>query len=389
MRYGLCVAVFLTCGLAFAQQYQVLYTFGTNPNDGNGPYGVVVDSSSNVYGNTFSGGSSIDCDGVGCGVVYEISLPGQETILHSFGNSPDGTNPNGTTIYGGIDGYGSVFELSPSQNGWTYTQLHGFVGGTDGVNPDGGLIRDSAGNLYGTTFNGGRWGRGTAFGLSPSGKETIEDFKYVYPYGPLVPGLGGYAYALGEGPGSPNIFKIDAAGTHSVLYTFSDQAGGDGPNDIVTDGAGNVYGTAEFGGVLSCYPPNGCGVVFKVDPKGNETVLYAFTGGTDGALPSGIARDLAGNLYVGANHGGDSNCSEYPPLVNGCGTISKIDTNGNFSVLYTFELGAGGQYPGGPLAVDAAGNLYGTTENSDNACNCGLVFKLSGVGGLKVIPAEE
>jgi uncharacterized repeat protein (TIGR03803 family) len=167
----------------------VLYSFGAF-GDGVSPYaGLIFDAAGNLYGTTYGGGAYQCSLGAGCGTVFELSPNGTggwtETVLHSFGNGTDGAIPSaglifdaagnlyGTTAYGGdyggYNGDGTVFELSPNgSGGWTETVLHNFhYNGTDGVSPYAGLIFDAAGNLYGTTREGGTSSYGTVFEITP------------------------------------------------------------------------------------------------------------------------------------------------------------------------------------------------------------------------------
>jgi uncharacterized repeat protein (TIGR03803 family) len=227
--------------------------------------------------------------------VFATVLVGSESILYSFTGGSDGHSPwgklikdvqgnlYGTTLYGGRadSEAGVVFKLDV--NG-TLTVLHAFSGLADGGSPLAGLVKDEAGNLYGTNTQGG-------------------DFSCQLPYGCGV------------------VFKIDNTGVFSVLHTFHGTDGASPAASLVRDNAGNLYGTTVTGGDLSCFPYGyGCGVVFKVDTGGNETVLHSF-GGADGALPyASLLRDAAGNLYGTTSMGGDLNCS--PPF--GCGTVFRI-----------------------------------------------------------------
>jgi uncharacterized repeat protein (TIGR03803 family) len=214
--------------------------------------------------------------------------------------------------------------------------LYSFTGGMDGGNPHGDLTRNAKGNLYGTTIFGGNFGYGT-------------------------------------------VLKVDTAGTETVLYSFTGGMDGANPNGgVVRDAlSGNLYGTTAGGGAL------GCGTVFKVDEKGNETVLYSFTGtGADGANPNGgVVRDAQGNLYGTTWKGG---ASSY-------GTVFKVDTTGTETVLYSFKfIGGDGGYPTAGVVRDAQGNLYGTTTlGGDLACNpslgCGTVYKVDTTGKETVL----
>jgi uncharacterized repeat protein (TIGR03803 family) len=211
----------------------VLYSF-SGPDGANPQAGVIRDAQGNLYGTTFSGGSGAVCGGTGCGVVFELDSTGKETVLYSFLGQADGGGPlagllrdstghlYGTTIGGGASGAGTVFKLNKVGK---ETVLYSFKGGADGVSPEAGLIRDSAGNLYGTTAYGG----GTAcFG------------------------------------GCGTVFKLDTTGAKTVLHTFTGGTDGALPEaDLAQDSAGNLYGTTYNGGGTGCGGA-GCGVVFEV-----------------------------------------------------------------------------------------------------------------------------
>ncbi|MGH6839303.1 MAG: choice-of-anchor tandem repeat GloVer-containing protein [Methylocella sp.] len=319
--------------------YTVLHSFSRG-SDGRFPLaGLVADSSGNLYGTTDEGGGS-GCGGVGCGVVFKLSPDGTETVLHPFTGGSDGANPlagliadssgnlYGTTAFGGASGNGVVFKLSPSG---TETVLHAFSGfPSDGGTPEGGLIADSSGNLYGTTAIGGASGNGVVFKLSASGTETVlYSFKGGSDGGTPVAGLiadsGGNLYGTTFAGGASNsgvVFKLSPSGTETVLHSFS-AAPSDGTNPrsgLIADSSGNLFGTTQEGGALGGVCPSGCGMVFKVTPSGTETVLYAFTGGSDGANPlAGLIADSIGNLYGTASRGGGSGCPS-----TGCGTVFKL-----------------------------------------------------------------
>src|SRR5215471_5544298 len=151
----------------------------------------------------------------------------------------------------------------------------------------------------------------------------------------------------------------EAAPSYSVLYNFTGGADGANPSSVIRDEGGNLYGTTFVGGL------SGCGVVFKLDPSGKETVLYTFTCGADGGFPpAGLIRDAAGNLYGTTSSGGNTSATNCVP--SGCGVVFKLDSSGQETVLYAFSGGPDGNIPQASLIRDAAGNLYGTTFYGGN-----------------------
>ena len=188
------------------------------------------------------------------------------------------------------------------------------------------------------------------------------------------------------------------AQTFTPLYTF--QYGIDGgitTGGLIQDAAGNLYGVAEVGGDLSCKWGftgfQGCGVVFKVTPSGQETVLYSFHGGTDGAGPAAsLIRDSAGNFYGTTQAGGDPSCL-YGKAGEGCGTVFKLDAGGTETVLYRFHFGNDGAAPKGALYRDRAGNLWGTAQFGGNSscfpAGCGTIFRLSAAGKFRSHPLKQ
>jgi uncharacterized repeat protein (TIGR03803 family) len=287
------------------------------------------------------------------------------------------------------------------------TVLHTFTGGADGANPQAELIRDSAGNLYGTTRNGGSatlcggFGCGTVFKIDSSGNETVL-YRFTggadgsVPFGGVVRDAAGNLYGTataGGASGWGTVFKLDKDGNETTLYTFTGFADGGNPGgSLVRDAAGNLYGTTSAGGNFNCVQGFGggaCGTVFKLDPSGNETVLYAFQGTTDGSIPfSGLALDGTGNLYGTAWNGGHEDSNSFCDVF-GCGTVFKIDATGTFSVLYTFLGGKDGDEPEAPVILDAGGNVYGTTFRGQNSTGCpfgcGVIFKVNGAGKETVL----
>ena len=305
---------------------KVLHSFSQFGGDGVYPdYGTLVrDSSGNLYGTTIWGGISEQC----CGTVFKVDASGKEIVLYRFngtgGNGfplagvvqdPSG-NLYGMNESGGSGGAGTVFKLDPTGK---ETILYSFTGASDGGFPQSGLVLDAKGNLYGTTFQGGSSQAGTVFKVDPTGQET-------------------------------------------VLYNFTGSADGGSPESgLVRDSRGNLYGTTYAGGT------DGAGTVFKVNANGQETVLYSFTGGADGGFPleASLVRDSAGNLYGTTPQGGSSYF----------GVVFKIDPKGNETVIHTFSA-KDGKIPYGTLVLDKAGNLYGTASEG-GAYGGGVIFKLT------------
>ncbi|HXM45403.1 MAG TPA: choice-of-anchor tandem repeat GloVer-containing protein [Bryobacteraceae bacterium] len=333
---------------AHAQKYTVLHSFSGQPMDGAAPQAALLaDSDRNLYGTTFSGGAS------GAGVVFKVDKTGEETVLYSFTGGVDGGNPYaglvrdsggnlyGTTYFGGtfssplcVSGCGVVFKLDATG---TESVLHSFTRGVDGANPYAGLLQDSAGNLYGTTTLGGESGDGV-------------------------------------------VFKLDPTGNYSVLHSFGGSSGAIPNAGVILDSEGNLYGTASAEGTGGNGCEGGgssCGIVFKLDPAGSLTVLHSFTGGADGGNPfAGVILDEMGNLYGTTTDGGaNSSC---------CGVLFKLDPSGTLTVLHTFTGGTDGGSPYAGLTRDAAGNLYGTATAGGVKDN-GVVYKLDAAGNFSVL----
>jgi uncharacterized repeat protein (TIGR03803 family) len=326
----------------------ILHSF-VGGKDGSNPWaGLIVDAAGNLYGTTNTGGGNYCFNNYGCGVVFELSQGKhgwKETILYAFKGGSEGQNPGygalardkagnlyGTTIYGGTGycstGCGVVFKLTHTSGLWKEQVLHTFTAGsqTDGAAPYGGLVLDAAGNVYGTTSIGGSsspCGCGTVFKLDPSGTETIlynfaGGADGAEPYATLVQDAAGNLYGTtlfgGNNLSFGTVFKLDASGTKTLLHTFAGYpSDGSGPYaPLVQDAAGNLYGTTYFGGNSSgggfCetnQQPQGCGIVFKVDTNGKETVLHNFSYPVDGAeVNAGVILDAKGNLYGGTGVGG-------------------------------------------------------------------------------------
>jgi uncharacterized repeat protein (TIGR03803 family) len=407
-----------------SDSYQLLYTF-TGGQDGYFPSPVVRDAQGNLYGTAAVG----IADGhSGSGPVWKLDTKGNLTMLYTFDiNSAVGTNASsglvldgqgnlyGTTYNGGdlscfvpfdsVPGCGTVYKVDPSGN---VTALYAFTGaagdgegaGVSGNIPGGRLVLDAQGNLYGTTVFGGNLtdcagdGCGTVFRVDPTGNETLI-YTFPHPEQGQMPQEGlvrdaqgnlyGTLVETGDRYEDGVVFKVDPSGNESVIYSFHGTNGGTGDGSspapgLVMDSQGNLYGTTVYGGSGACT----CGTVFKLSPTQGggwtETVLFSFSNQATGETPNGgLAVDAQGTVYGTTVSGGsDTTC-----ILNGefgCGTIFKVDAAGNETILYSFTAGLG-LYTGsnGYLALDAQGNLYGTTTQG-GAHGFGTVFKLATVG---------
>jgi uncharacterized repeat protein (TIGR03803 family) len=359
----------------------VLHSF-TGLQDGANPLGdLLEDAQGNLYGTTGEGGDPV-CK---CGTVFRLDTSGKVSVLHVFTGSPDGAEPRGsliedaqgnlygTTFSGGAHGFGTVFKLDTSG---TETVLYSFTGGAGGLGPNGGLVRDTQGNLYGTTFSGGDpvCQCGTVFKLDTTGKETVlhsftgsvDGSDGIDPAAGLVQDTQGNLYGTTSFGGVLNegmLFKVDSSGNYTQLNSV--YGNGQSPSAALTlDGQGNLYGTTVYGA-----PFSGVGTVFKqqMNTGGPYTVLYTFTGGADGSQPvADVVRDSQGNLYGTTSLGG----------AHGFGTVFKLDASGAETVLYSFTGGTDGSQPFGGLVQGRRGNLYGTTRFG-GANGAGTVFRLT------------
>jgi len=416
----LCALTMVAVGPAQAQTLTVLHNF-TGGGDGNSPIaGLTMDGAGNFYGTTADGGQAVLYHCLyGCGTVFRLTraptgwtitpvyeftggddgttpearvlfgpdgllygtttgdpafggtgkatvfslrlpatpcksavCPGQETVLYRFIGPMDGSGPGlgdlafdqagniyGTTSDGGSYGHGSVYQLTPSNGSWTESILYSFTGGEDGSEPKSGVILDRAGNLYGTTLYGGAGARGTVFQLTHS----------------------------------------DSGWTEHVLHSFA--SSGSGPyGGLIFDQAGNLYGTTQTEDM-----GQGNGTVFMLSPSGDEwtlTTLYSFPSGFTYPYAR-LTMDAAGNLYGTTSYFFE--LADYFSGDTGEGSVFKLAfSNGTWTYVdlhdFTGRNGDGGG-PFGSVVAGTNGNLYGTTTTGGRvlycAGGCGIVWEIT------------
>lgn len=352
-----------------ANRFTVIHSF--QGRDGSGPAARLFRvGQQTLYGTTTQGGTG-NCF-AGCGVVFKINNLGRLVVLHNFAGGTDGSGPQagvvrdsqgnlyGTTSSGGDPTCtcGIIFKLDKYGN---ETVLHRFTGGNDGVSPLGDLVLDKVGNLYGTTAAGGSTNGGTIFKVDAAGNETVLHSltadEGINPQAGLVRDVEGNLYGTTwqGGLSTGTIFRLDPAGQLTVLHDFV--LDGTGPQALTRDANGNLFGTTVQGGTGSY------GLVFKLDPAGNYTVLYNFSGRHGINPEGGVVLDSAGNLYGVTLGGGNA----------ACGTIFKVDTSGIEKVLYSFQCSEDGGLPRGGIIINKLGHLFGTTTIFGGA---GTIFRL-------------
>jgi uncharacterized repeat protein (TIGR03803 family) len=382
---------------AQCQTETVLYNFtpgsdGTDPSSR-----LTSDGAGNLYGTTYEGGLGVgtvfELSPNGSGgwnetVLY--SFAGEPDGARPFYSDLifDGVgNLYGTTYLGGANEHGVVFELSPVGGSWVETVLYRFGGGTDGAYPVNGLIMDPAGNLYGATNAGGTSGWGTVFELSPSGNGWTEQVIYNietqrhYSDAGLTMDVAGNIF----GVSFSTVFELSPNGkggwNPAVIHTFTGREDGSYPEGtLVLDKAGSLYGTTARGGAERDNAKN-CGTVYKLSPgknrKWTKKILYSFNcGQKDGRHPyAGIVFDAAGNIYGTTFNGGKY---DGPDLIGGTvyELVAPVGKGGyKEKVLWSFH-GTDGAGPLSGLILDSAGNLYGTTQDGGSGTS-GVVFELT------------
>jgi uncharacterized repeat protein (TIGR03803 family) len=393
------MAVFIATAVATASAGEnVLYSF-TGGNDCQ-PYGSLIqDPSGNLYGTTFGDPYTH------YGSVYELTKGSDgtwtETVLHTFQGGTDGRNPAaglvrdqagnlyGTEPIAGADHAGVVFELTLGSGGWSESIIYTFTDGADGAGPYASLILDQAGNLYGTTSQGGTTGNGVVFKLTPGSGGCTQSVLYSFtggddggwPMAPLAFDAEGNLYGTAEkdGPSSSGVvFKLSPSAngwTQRVVYSFTGGNDGKEPDaGLVRDGAGSLYTSTTGGGA------GDSGVVLKLRPNNSalpgianawaETLPYTFLGGDDGANPNtGVVFDQAGNLYGTAESNGSG----------GTGVVYQLtpsSTGWSENVLYSFTGGTDGAFPESTVLLDSAGNIDGTAI-AGGTNRCGVVYQIT------------
>jgi uncharacterized repeat protein (TIGR03803 family) len=290
--------------------------------------------------------------------------------------------------------FGLVLAVAmPLAQAQTFHLLHEFTGGADGAFPKGTLVRDQAGNLYGTTNFGGPSSAGVVYKIDPTGAETVlfafDGANGATPGSALILDQVGNLY--GTANGGPNddgvVFRVSPSGEQTVLFDFPENTGIDPifpTGSLTMDKRGNLYGATLLGGNGNCIL--GCGSIYRLDPTGNVRMLYQFTGGSDGFSPLGsLVADANGNLYGVAQVGGDFNCSTPEFAGEGCGTVFRLAKNGQFTVLHAFHGGTDGEIPQAGLLIDAAaGKLYGAASGGSGSGD-GVVFQISSNGSYRVL----
>jgi uncharacterized repeat protein (TIGR03803 family) len=360
-------------------------------------------------------------------VLTSPAFAQKETVLYNFQGTGDGSAPNDGLIadaaghfYGTTQGqpFGSVFELVHRSSGWIVLTIHTFSG-ADGSSPQGGLLMDSHGDLYGTTARGGNYDDGVVFKLvhTSTGWSEIVLHNFHYdgvtffdgrsPLSNLIQDKDGHLFGTTQlgGAGQPctcgTVFELiphpGGVWSERILYNFQGSTDGGLPvAGLIFDHAGNLYGTTSNGGNSDdsqCFSDfdTGCGVVFSLSPNGAhgwaETVLYAFTGLSDGAKPTaGLTLDSSGNLY--GTTAGDGAFFENSTVFK----LTPTSSGWLESTLYLFPNDESNGYsPLGGIVIDATGNLYGTTQFGSAPSSSsppppkniglGVVFKLAPVPG--------
>ncbi len=365
-----------------------------------------------VLGVAAAGGMLAACAGIGSPIGAPVSwsssaaqvrgLSSSETVLYSFTGGNDGGNAAmglvldrrgdlyGTTVVGGTSSCGTVFKLTPKAGPpWKERVLFDFDCFATGKNPHGGVVFDRRGQLVGTTVAGGSGGScvgdgcGTVFAITRNGENVLHSFTGGNDgFGPgsaVVTDKAGDIFGTapdGGADGDGVVFEVAHGGHEKVLHPFTGgRDGGTGSLGALLrdEKTGALYGVTETGGA------RGAGTVYKLTPSSGKwklTVLYTFKGSPDAASPyGGVIADDSGNLFGTTYYGGSA----------GTGTVYELQARagGKYRerVLYSFKGGNDGSYPTSTLAFGPSGNLYGTTSMGGGTCDCGTIFSVNAASG--------
>lgn len=367
-----CLHLALPSNLAAASSAKIIYTFAGGADGAAPESDLIADAAGNLYGTTNGGGTG--CGTNGCGTVFELirTKDGwKHQVLYRFAGAPnDGATPTaglvfdtagnlyGTTSQGGsscpYSGCGTVFKLAPnSHGGWAESVLYAFTGTNgDGFDPNTDLVFDSQGNLYGTTLSGGQYITGNC------GSNKFSGCGVVFRLTPNSHGTW----------------------TETVIHIFGGAPDGGVPAALVLDSDRNIYGTTAYGGTGVCNlyggkngPPHGCGVLYKLTPSSGgwaEAALYNFFHGRGLAkFPSGgLILEKPGRLLGTSSYGGDGDGAFFQ--------IEQPEKGWEQTVLYRFYGNPDGTNPVGRVAMDPQGNLFGATF-SGGTNGGGTVFELA------------
>jgi uncharacterized repeat protein (TIGR03803 family) len=354
--------------------FEVLHTF--NDDDGAIPSGALIQAMDGTFYGTTS-----DAGAFGLGTVFAMLQDGTFTVIHDFTGDADGAislapliqatdgNLYGTTSEGGLFGLGTVFRMTPDG---ALTTLHAFAGGPDdGAAPVAALIQATDGNFYGTTSGGGAPGAGTIFAMMPGGAVTI---LYMFSGGPddgadpraaLLQAADGTFYGTTRSGGVADlgtVFQITAESTVNVVRAFAGYEGANPGAALIQAADGSLYGTTENGGDF-----NG-GTVFQITPDGTCTVVHAFSG-ADGQNPVAPLIQTTDGTFYGTTSSGD-------PLANR-GSVFRLAPDGTFTLLYAFNGGGDGASPSAALLQATDQSYYGTTQYGGSGDMQGTVFRLT------------
>lgn len=342
----------------------------------------------------------------GIGLFLATAQAQTFSVLHYFSNGPDGAYPIGGmyqhgagALYGTASGeclscFGAVFKLAQKQGSWILTPIFIFKEAASGAFPQGELVAGPDGGLYSTTYlgNGGLDDCGVVFEVKPGTRapasvltEWSEDLLHIFglhgsdgcnPNGGVIFDQAGNVYGAADGYGNDHqgvVYELSPSGSnwiYTILYTFTDNNAGDSlVGDLIFDSAGNLYGVSSQGGAY------GFGEIYELSASGSgwtENVIHSFQNGADGANPeAGLIADNSGNFYGTTSTGG----------AHQDGTVFMLTApNGVWTLNTIYAFKGGGSGPYGPLVMDGAGNLYGTTYGG-GAYGNGSVFELTPSNG--------